>query len=1029
MENESLPILLITANVGSVFEDPSNLLHIWIKEFLEHIAARQPAFIALHLQEVGGKTYEKSMEYVQEFIKQLCESEELRDYNRIQVYLDEDYNSAEHFTALGNLYFVQRTVNHVLMWNFLTHEWDTVEGKNIHTGSIETIATKEKAKFPQQFFPECKWSRKGFLRTRWFLNGTVFDLVNIHLFHDASNLEACEEYPSVYCKSRRRALVHTLERFHKDTVNRPVPYFVFGDFNFRCDTEGVIKKLTEDLTMHRVQNTKNDSTKVQYRDATGTNVLTVGKKEFFHCDQSTFKENWLRQFDRELDSLRSILYEFPITFPPSYPYEEDPFQPGAYMATRCPAWCDRILVSPAARKLICDDVPDSRREDGKQGDAPGDPTVSYGIIGANVCMGDHKPVYLSIRIKTSQGIVDNCSCDTHVPRKLRVEHPIYNNSASMDSSSNNNTIVVSLSSYGSNGGNAAEVRTIPPKAELIRQLASTAAQCSVGGSTTSASIIPFASSLDVDSFAYHQLHYPSACSKCAARIERCYEQNLIGLESVVPMAAQANQQHRKGDEQNEPNQAAPLELLSQACFRYQHPLVSINVFDTDSNLNVCMCALYCNNANDAKNLNAAGAKTQRTVDKAATVDDIGTATSATICPNCRNIIKHQPIEHRKTLISRRMMLANDVIVNRIDTHYLNTYSMSQSSNGTGQLHAFEPYTPESAESHSPLPESSDSSKASQSTSHSDANRDDDDATRVSGKSTAAKSLPRSEDELQPLVPSDSARGSDERNPGTRKSETACTTTAQYAASVKQHEDPANDANRAANVRLPAGHDGSFGGVSPRQLKSRLEKLFPRLADERRKQYGEWTRSFSQSDTTKRTHTHKCSFVPNSNVAGDGNDAASHISPLSNAVPSMDGASDPSDSTALANLLPVANSNHLTNDYSTEQSQSTAHAAVNLALGPDGKVGELTAQEFLDRLQEYTDLNTRIHDQQQEQLDTSNLTILHSQYVKITPIEPDEQRPAGGNEPAATGGSTDDTTDCHGEVSGSCSALIFRETTV
>ena len=75
------------------------MLHLWIKEFLDHIAARQPAFIALHLQEVGGKTYEKSMEYVQEFIKQLCESDELQGYNRIRVYLDEDYNSAEHFTV------------------------------------------------------------------------------------------------------------------------------------------------------------------------------------------------------------------------------------------------------------------------------------------------------------------------------------------------------------------------------------------------------------------------------------------------------------------------------------------------------------------------------------------------------------------------------------------------------------------------------------------------------------------------------------------------------------------------------------------------------------------------------------------------------------------------------------------------------------------------------------------------------------------------------------------------------------------
>lgn len=82
----------------------------------------------------------------------------------------------------------------------------------------------------------------------------------------------------------------------------------------------------------------------------------------------------MRQFDRELESLRSILFEYPVSFPPSYPYEEDPGQPGAYMTTRCPAWCDRILVSPAARKLI---------DEGGKG-------YAYGIIGETVCMGDHK---------------------------------------------------------------------------------------------------------------------------------------------------------------------------------------------------------------------------------------------------------------------------------------------------------------------------------------------------------------------------------------------------------------------------------------------------------------------------------------------------------------------------------------------------------------------------------------------------------------------------------------------------------------
>ncbi|XP_055321826.1 inositol polyphosphate-5-phosphatase A isoform X2 [Sitodiplosis mosellana] len=389
MDTEYVPFLLVTANVGSVFEDPSRLLVSWISEFLAKISLLKPQFVALHLQEVGGKTYEKSMEYVQEFIRLLCESPELENFNRIRVYLDEDYTSAEHFTALGNLYFIEKSLSTVKIWNFLTHEWEAVEGKSVHTGNIEAVATKEKAKFPQHFFPECKWSRKGFLRTRWEINGTVFDMINIHLFHDASNLAASEETPSVYCKSRRRALVYTLERFHKDVLNGVAPYFVFGDFNFRCDTEGVVKKLAEDLTIHRILNVKNDHYKVQYRDGDAQNVLTIGKKEFHHVEHQTkFKESWLQQFDFELQPLKEVLVEYPITFPPSYPYEEDPVLPQDYMLTRCPAWCDRILMSPAAKNLINDNNFSS---------------LHYNTIGNNVCMGDHKPVFLSINLKTFQG--------------------------------------------------------------------------------------------------------------------------------------------------------------------------------------------------------------------------------------------------------------------------------------------------------------------------------------------------------------------------------------------------------------------------------------------------------------------------------------------------------------------------------------------------------------------------------------------------------------------------------------------------
>lgn len=84
------------------------------------------------------------------------------------------------------------------------------------------------------------------MRTRWSLNGTVLDFVNIHLFHDASNFIAMEPFPSVYCKNRRRALEHTLQRFHNDSYPN-APYFLFGDFNFRTDTEGVVKVWTLEI--------------------------------------------------------------------------------------------------------------------------------------------------------------------------------------------------------------------------------------------------------------------------------------------------------------------------------------------------------------------------------------------------------------------------------------------------------------------------------------------------------------------------------------------------------------------------------------------------------------------------------------------------------------------------------------------------------------------------------------------------------------------------------------------------------------
>lgn len=111
------------------------------------------------------------------------------------------------------------------------------------------------------------------------------------------------------------------------------------------------------------------------------------------------------------------------------------------------------------------------------------------------------------------------------------------------------------------------------------------------------------------------------------------------------------------------------------------PPVSINIIDSD-NIHVCMCSqmLYENKVND-------------------------NSVEGSICPECQNIIKKQSVGPRYRLISKRLMLSNNIIVNRIDTQHLSTYFEVS-------LKRQDPYTPESAESHSPCPELSSSTTTS-----------------------------------------------------------------------------------------------------------------------------------------------------------------------------------------------------------------------------------------------------------------------------------------------------------------------------
>ena len=114
-------------------------------------------------------------------------------------------------------------------------------------------------------------------------------MVNIHLFHDASNLKSVESVPSIYVNNRKRALCYTLDRIAKITpsvtleaavMHDPKPYFIFGDFNFRLDCKNVVKSLTSDLLDITPEQESDDNNK-QYVDKRSQElVLSIGKKEF-----------------------------------------------------------------------------------------------------------------------------------------------------------------------------------------------------------------------------------------------------------------------------------------------------------------------------------------------------------------------------------------------------------------------------------------------------------------------------------------------------------------------------------------------------------------------------------------------------------------------------------------------------------------------------------------------------------------------------------------------------------------------------
>ncbi|XP_051759291.1 inositol polyphosphate-5-phosphatase A isoform X1 [Ctenopharyngodon idella] len=385
-------VLLVTANVGSLFDNVGEIEGDWLREFFTTVHMYKPRFVALHFQEVGGKDYMVNMGHAENFFWTIESSSEMADFDRVCVYVDSHFKAVDSFTALGSMYFIHKSLKNIQQYDFNVKEFKAVSGHNKYVGSLEGVTTMEKEKFPKNFWPDFKWSRKGYMRTRWIIHNQGLDLVNVHLFHDASNLIACNASPSVYSANRKKALRYVINRV-ADNSYSPLPFFLFGDFNFRLDTLSLVQNLSMSADIQTVKkDSSNEVEKIicEEKDNDHKVLLHIETKLFAYLHQAVFRENngkELLKYDKEIAAFHDVITEEDIRFPPSYPYSEDYTKPTQYMNTRCPAWCDRILMSHNARDII------HRREEGESG-------VVYNTLGSNICMGDHKPVFLFFPLKT-----------------------------------------------------------------------------------------------------------------------------------------------------------------------------------------------------------------------------------------------------------------------------------------------------------------------------------------------------------------------------------------------------------------------------------------------------------------------------------------------------------------------------------------------------------------------------------------------------------------------------------------------------
>lgn len=382
--------LLITANIGSLFEEfGTDLQKNWIKSFHQLVSEQKPSFIGIHWQELGGKADYQCKEDVNSYFTSLYESEIFNDYCTCS-YTDQQFQDMSKYTALAVSFFVHKSLDTVEQWDFNNNCFLPFERRHQLVGVTDQTSTIRKYKFPMSCYSKTakRLPRKGFAWTKWRIQNRVYDFLNLHLTHDASNVYCAMKSPTKYSKHRRRAFQYVLERIQGTESDHQ---FIFGDLNVRVDTKALVEHLMSSKAKRSLfQDDEGEPTSLVFKSLENPHLelLKIENRRFEMRSYEDFTRDKvpdLIKFDYELDWLKQEhqFAELPITFVPTYPHEEDPEGLGTAFATvRCPSWCDRVVFDS---KLYDDIIKSSHN-------------ARYESFGGDTFLGDHKPVFLAFKV-------------------------------------------------------------------------------------------------------------------------------------------------------------------------------------------------------------------------------------------------------------------------------------------------------------------------------------------------------------------------------------------------------------------------------------------------------------------------------------------------------------------------------------------------------------------------------------------------------------------------------------------------------